>query len=80
MSLQEPVHVLKYPTWFSGALDTPPYHHQMYDSWSHDSTQLLVSWMDDDRRQMFAACLSRDALAEREVSLLLLLNRHSKLT
>lgn len=62
LTVQGHVHVIKYPGWFN-----PDWEHIMRRKWSHDSTQLLVYWRDDDHQRMHIACLSKDALAEREV-------------
>ena len=71
LTLQEPVHVIEYPGWY-----TPDYHHIMRHKWSPDSRQLMVYWRNGTHRHMSIACMSINALAERQVRLLLLCFGH----
>ena len=68
LAQQEPVHIVDYPAWFN----TVVFCNQMRYEWSPDSRQLMVWWRNDEHDSLAVACLSKYALAEREVRQLLL--------
>ena len=64
LTAQEPIHVIDCPSWFGSDLS---YCSIMRYKWSPNSKLLMVYWRDDMHMELQIACLSQDALAERQV-------------
>ena len=61
LTSQKPIHTVCRMAGFNDELDI------MHYNWSPNSLHLMVYWRPGDRQDLYVACLSRGALAERKV-------------